>query len=80
MGQKDEDGMANNVDPDQTAPLIWVYTICLDLFVRKLRIITVFFITNLSDQDHISILLNMEQFFHLADANIMYMYVLFRRF
>ena len=42
------DGMANKVDPDQTAPLeavekslIWVYTVCPDLSVRKLRIIMV---------------------------------------
>ena len=44
MRLKDADGMANSVDPDQTAPrssLIWVYTVCLDLPVRKLRIITV---------------------------------------
>ena len=35
------DGMANSVDPDQTAPksnLIWVYTVCADLSVRKLKI------------------------------------------
>ena len=38
---KDADGMANSVDPDQTAPLVWVYTVCLDLPVHKLRIITV---------------------------------------
>ena len=50
MGQKVAHGMANSVDPDQTAPrsdcssrssLIWVYTVCLDLSVRKLRNITV---------------------------------------
>ena len=31
MGRKDADGMANSVDPDQTAPrssLIWVCTVC----------------------------------------------------
>ena len=46
MGPKDPDRMANSVDPDQTAPLglpclIWVYTVCPDLSVRKVRIITV---------------------------------------
>ena len=32
-GPKDADGMANSVDPNQTAPLsslIWVYTVCRD--------------------------------------------------
>ena len=33
--------MANSADPDQTAPLIWVYTVCPNLSVRKHRIITV---------------------------------------
>ena len=34
--------MANSIDPDQTAAsLIWVYTVCPDLSVGKLRIITV---------------------------------------
>ena len=44
MHQKDADGMANSVDPDQTAPrssLSWVYTVCLDQPVGKLRIIRV---------------------------------------
>ena len=43
MCPKDSDGMANGVDPDQTAPsnLIRVYTVCPDLSFRKLRIITV---------------------------------------
>ena len=44
MGRKDADGIANSVDPDQTAPrssLSWVYTVCPNLPVRKLRIITV---------------------------------------
>ena len=49
-GPKDADGMANSVDTDQTLGavssgstprrnLIWVYryTVCPDLFVRKLR-------------------------------------------
>ena len=39
------DGMANSVDPDQTAyrsSLIWVCTVSPDISVRKLRIITVF--------------------------------------
>ena len=40
--QNDADGMANSVDPDQTAPsLIWVCTVCPDLSVQKLRKITV---------------------------------------
>ena len=41
MHPKDADGIANSVDPDQTAPLIWVCTVCPDLSVRKLRNITV---------------------------------------
>ena len=47
MHPKYADGMANGVDPDQTAPLILVYTLCLDLNVQKLRIITVAFIITL---------------------------------
>ena len=44
--QKDASGIANSVDPDQTAPreeqsLIWVFTVCPDLSVRKHRIIRV---------------------------------------
>ena len=44
MDPQDADRMVNNVDPGQTAvcSLIWVYTVCPDLSVRKLRIITVF--------------------------------------
>ena len=39
---KDADRTANSVDPDQTrSSLIWVYTVCSDLSVRKLRIIKV---------------------------------------
>ena len=34
---KDEEGITNSVDPD----LIWVYTVCPNLSVWKLRIITV---------------------------------------
>ena len=43
MHPKDADRMANSVDVDQTAcsSLIWVYTVCLDISVRTLRIITV---------------------------------------
>ena len=51
MSPNNADGMANTVDPDQTAPLgavcssrsslIWVCTVCPGLSVRKLRIITV---------------------------------------
>ena len=40
MSPKDADRMANSVDPDQTARAIWwVYTVCPDLVVQKLRII-----------------------------------------
>ena len=39
MHPKDAAGIANSVDPDQTAP-IWVCTVCPDLSVRKFRIIT----------------------------------------
>ena len=42
----DADGMANSVDPDQTATLIWVCTVCPDLSVRKLRNITVIRFSN----------------------------------
>ena len=38
MCPKDADGMANSVDPDH---LIWVCTVCSDLPVQKLTIITV---------------------------------------
>ena len=43
MSPNDADGMANGVDLIrlQAAPLIWVCTVCPDLSVRKLRIITV---------------------------------------
>ena len=37
--QKDANGKANSEDPDQTAPR--VCTVCQDLSVQKLRIITV---------------------------------------
>ena len=50
IGPKDADRMANSVDPDQTwskqcrpwsdCSSIWIYTVCPDLPVRKLRIIT----------------------------------------
>ena len=43
--QNDANEIANSEDPDQTAPsrssLIWVCTVCPDLSVRKLRVITV---------------------------------------
>ena len=42
MSLKAVHGIANHVDPDQRSSLIWVYTDCPDLSVRKLRIITVF--------------------------------------
>ena len=44
MGPKDADGIVNSIDLDHTAPrsnLIWAYTVCLDLSVRKLRNISV---------------------------------------
>ena len=41
MSPNDADGMANSVVPDQTAPLIWVCTVCPGISIRKLRIITV---------------------------------------
>ena len=42
MCPKYADGVANSIDPDQTAPLIWVYTVCLVLSVQiLLRTITV---------------------------------------
>ena len=43
MYANDADWMANSVDPDQTSrsSLIWVYTVCSDLSVRKFRNITV---------------------------------------
>ena len=44
MPPKDVDGLANSVDPDQTAPkssLIRACIVCLDLSVRKFRNITV---------------------------------------
>ena len=47
ISPNDADGMANSVDPDQTAPLgssrsslIWVCTVCPGISDRKLRIIT----------------------------------------
>ena len=42
MHPKDAEGIANSTDPDQTAPMIWVCTVCPDLSVQKLRKITVF--------------------------------------
>ena len=43
MCPKDADRMANNVDPDQTVSLgaVWVYIVCPDLSVRKLKNITI---------------------------------------
>ena len=45
LHQNNANGIANSEDPDQTAPLgevlIWVSTVCPDLSVRKLMIITV---------------------------------------
>ena len=46
MSPNDADGMANSVDPDQTAPsLIWVCTVCPGISVPKLRIVTVITVT-----------------------------------
>ena len=49
--QKDADGIAKIEDPYQTArsSLIWVCTVCLDQSVPKLRIITVMFLSFLTD-------------------------------
>ena len=47
MRQKDANEMANSEDQDQTdsssfrSRLVWVYTACPDLSVRKLRVITI---------------------------------------
>ena len=41
MSPNNADRTANSVDPDQTALLIWVCTVCPGISVRKLRIITV---------------------------------------
>ena len=46
ISPNDAEGIANSVDPDQTAPLIWVCTVCSGISVRKLRIITVFVSVN----------------------------------
>ena len=43
---EDVDRIANSVDPNQTA-LIWVYTVCPDLSVQKLRTITVHLTSNI---------------------------------
>ena len=36
--QKDANGIAKSENPAQTDCLIWVYTVCPGLYVRKLRI------------------------------------------
>ena len=46
MNPKDGDGMANSADSDQIVPsfrssLIWVYTVCPNVSVQKLRILMV---------------------------------------
>ena len=42
MCPKDTDGMANRLDPDQSAfSLILIYTVCQDLSVQIFRIFTV---------------------------------------
>ena len=43
MSPNDAEGMADSIEPDQTAPrssLIWVFTVCPGLSVWKLRNIT----------------------------------------
>ena len=45
----DADGTANSEDPDQTALLIWVCTVCLDLSDRKLRILRINFLEREQD-------------------------------
>ena len=50
MQPKDAEEIANSVDPDQTASLIWVCTVCPDLSVRKLRKIMV--VVMLKVHDH----------------------------
>ena len=43
MSPKDADGMANSVDPDQTAPLVWSeFTLFAQAYLSQNRIITVF--------------------------------------
>ena len=37
MPQEDIDEIANSDEPDQTASLIWVCTVCPDLTIHKLR-------------------------------------------
>ena len=50
MHPKDAAGIANSIDPDQTAPsLIWVCTVCPELSVRKFRIIMVALFEVISD-------------------------------
>ena len=41
MSPNDADGMANSVDPDQTAPDLGLHCLLRPVSVRKLRIITV---------------------------------------
>ena len=56
MHPKDAAGIANSVDSDQTAQ-IWVCTVCPDLSVQKLRIITVMLLTPvLSSSYHSNVL------------------------
>ena len=39
MCLKDADGMTKSVDPDQTAPEIWVYTVCPAPSLQTLKIV-----------------------------------------
>ena len=52
MSPNNAEGMANSVDLDQTAPLIWVCTVCPGISVQKLRIITVGNIKSCQWQNH----------------------------
>ena len=42
MPPKDVERMANSIDPDQTALLIRIYTVCSDIHVPIFKIFTVF--------------------------------------
>ena len=80
MGPKDPDGMANSVDPDQTAR--WDYTVCPVLSVRKFRNIMVLVVTipkisrlqldSVAEQDCLSLIWSQtpkEHFFSILRSN-----------
>ena len=54
MHLNDGESLTNSVDPDQAAPfcssLMGVFTVCLDLSVRKFRNIIVYFTGSVSNQ------------------------------